>query len=55
MSAQAIMGILDSPPAEITSGRILFEGATCSPWAPRNSGWSVGPGSRWSSRTRCRR
>ncbi|WP_104524242.1 ABC transporter ATP-binding protein [Blastococcus atacamensis] len=26
VSAQAIMGILDVPPAEITSGRILFEG-----------------------------
>ncbi|SEK77663.1 oligopeptide transport system ATP-binding protein [Blastococcus sp. DSM 46786] len=26
VSAQAIMGILDSPPAEITSGRIVFEG-----------------------------
>jgi oligopeptide transport system ATP-binding protein len=26
VSAQAIMGILDSPPAKITSGRILFEG-----------------------------
>jgi len=26
VSAQAIMGILDMPPAEITSGRIVFEG-----------------------------
>ncbi|WP_249027814.1 ABC transporter ATP-binding protein [Blastococcus saxobsidens] len=26
VSAQAIMGILDMPPAEITSGRIMFEG-----------------------------
>jgi oligopeptide transport system ATP-binding protein len=26
VSAQAIMGILDTPPAEITSGRIVFEG-----------------------------
>ncbi|MGY1723236.1 ABC transporter ATP-binding protein [Blastococcus sp. SYSU DS0533] len=26
VSAQAIMGILDSPPAEVTSGRIVFEG-----------------------------
>ncbi|MGY1720035.1 MULTISPECIES: ABC transporter ATP-binding protein [unclassified Blastococcus] len=26
VSAQAIMGILDSPPAEVTSGRIVFQG-----------------------------
>ena len=44
VSAQAIMGILDMPPAEITSGQILFEGRDLLTLSPEEQRKVRGPG-----------
>ncbi|RBY95977.1 methionine ABC transporter ATP-binding protein [Blastococcus sp. TF02-8] len=44
VSAQAIMGILDMPPAEITGGRIMFEGRDLLTESPEEQRKVRGPG-----------
>ncbi len=55
VTAQAIMGILDTPPALVRSGRCCTRAATC--WRCRRNSVAprVAPASPWCSRMRCRR
>jgi len=55
VTAQAIMGIIDSPPGFVTGGRVLFRGTTCCSCRRASGRPTAARRSRWCSRTSSRR
>ena len=54
VTAQAIMGILDSPPGFVTGGEVRYCGQNILAMSDEDrGGGSAARRSRWSSRTRC--